>query len=173
GAGTADEHRMLLGGERDIGVLRHPFDPKGLWTSEPLCQTLGAVMGRNHPLARRRVIDLADLQPSTLLTFPRVLAPGLYDELLAACRAGGYRPARIEHAMRMTAGPPPSDPAGASAPRRPAPTPSRRHQGPGPRVEAPQRRAAALVDIGRAARDNVRSADPEDDPGRAARAGEV
>lgn len=103
-ATTADQHRMLLGGELDIGVLRHPFDPKGLWTSEPLCQTLGVVMGRNHPLARRRVIDLADLQPSTLLTFPRVVAPGLYDELLAACRAGGYRPARIEHAMRMTAG---------------------------------------------------------------------
>lgn len=103
-ATTAEQHRLLLGGELDVGVLRHPYSPKGLWSSYALCQTLGAVMGRNHPLARRRSIELADLQQSTLLTFPREIAPGLYDELLAACRAGGYRPKRIEHAMRMTAG---------------------------------------------------------------------
>lgn len=103
-ATTAEQHRLLLGGELDVGVLRHPYSTKGLWSSYTLCQTLGAVMGRNHPLARRRSIELADLQQSTLLTFPREIAPGLYDELLAACRAGGYRPKRIEHAMRMTAG---------------------------------------------------------------------
>jgi DNA-binding transcriptional LysR family regulator len=103
-ASTAEQHQLLLSGELDIGVLRHPFSIKGLWSSYSLCQTLGVVMGRNHPLARRRVIELADLQSSTLLTFPRVIAPGLYDELLAACRAGGYRPTKIEHAMRMTAG---------------------------------------------------------------------
>jgi hypothetical protein len=61
-------------------------------------------MGRNHKLARRRTIELGELQSSTLLAFPREIAPGLYDELLAACRAGGYRPRRIEHVMRMTAG---------------------------------------------------------------------
>jgi DNA-binding transcriptional LysR family regulator len=103
-ATTADQHRLLLGGELDVGVLRHPYNTKGLWSSYTLCQTLGVVMGRDHPLARRRQIELADLQPSTLLTFPREIAPGLYDELLAACRTGGYRPTRIEHAMRMTAG---------------------------------------------------------------------
>ncbi len=103
-ATTADQHRMLLSGELDVGVLRHPYNTKGLWSSYSLCQTLGAVMGRNHPLARRRTIELGELQSSTLLTFPREIAPGLYDELLAACRAGGYRPKRIEHAMRMTAG---------------------------------------------------------------------
>jgi hypothetical protein len=36
--------------------------------------------------------------------FPRAIAPGLYDEMIAASRAGGYRPRRIEHALRMTAG---------------------------------------------------------------------
>jgi DNA-binding transcriptional LysR family regulator len=103
-ATTAEQHRLLLAGELDVGVLRHPYGTKGLWSSYTLCQTLGVVMGRNHPLARRRSIGLSDLQPSTLLTFPREIAPGLYDELLSACRAGGYRPQRIEHAMRMTAG---------------------------------------------------------------------
>ncbi len=101
---TAEQHRLLLSGELDVGVLRHPFNTKDLWSSYSLCQTLGVVMGRNHPLARRRTIELGELQSSTLLTFPREIAPGLYDELLAVCRAGGYRPRRIEHAMRMTAG---------------------------------------------------------------------
>jgi DNA-binding transcriptional LysR family regulator len=103
-ATTADQHRLLLAGELDIGVLRHPYSTKGLWSSYPLCQALGAVMARTHPLAARKAIHLADLQSSTLVTFPRPIAPGLYDELLAVCRAGGYRPKRIEHAMRMTAG---------------------------------------------------------------------
>jgi DNA-binding transcriptional LysR family regulator len=103
-ATTAEQHRLLLAGELDVGVLRHPYSTKGLWSSHSLCQTLGVVMGRNHPLARRLTIELGELQSSPLLTFPREIAPGLYDELLAACRAGGYRPRRIEHAMRMTAG---------------------------------------------------------------------
>jgi hypothetical protein len=61
-------------------------------------------MSRAHPLTARTEIDLADLKGSTLVTFPRAIAPGLYDGLMAAGRAGGYRPKRIEHAMRMTAG---------------------------------------------------------------------
>jgi hypothetical protein len=29
-ATTADQHRMLLAGELDIGILRHPYRSKGL-----------------------------------------------------------------------------------------------------------------------------------------------
>jgi DNA-binding transcriptional LysR family regulator len=37
-ATTADQHRLLLGGELDVGVLRHPYNTKGLWSSYTLCQ---------------------------------------------------------------------------------------------------------------------------------------
>ncbi len=103
-ATTADQHRMLLADELDIGILRHPYSRRGLWSSPTLCQTLGLVMSRAHPLAARKEIDLVDLKGSMLVTFPRAIAPGLYDELMAAGRAGGYRPKRIEHAMRIRAG---------------------------------------------------------------------
>jgi DNA-binding transcriptional LysR family regulator len=103
-AATSEQHRMLLSGELDIGILRHPYSSKGLWSSPPLCQTLGLVMSRTHPLAHRREIELSDLKASTLVIFPPAIAPGLYDELMTAARAGGYRPRRIEHALRMTAG---------------------------------------------------------------------
>lgn len=103
-ATTADQHRMLMAGELEIGILRHPYSSKGLWSSPALCQVLGVVMAHSHPLAGRREVDLTDLKASTLVIFPRAIAPGLYDELLTDCRAGGYRPKRIEHALRMTAG---------------------------------------------------------------------
>lgn len=103
-ASTFDQHRLLLAGQLDIGVLRHPYSNKGLWSSPSLYQSLGFVMSKRHPLAGRREVALGDLRNSTLVTFPRAIAPGLYDELIAACRAGGFRPRRIEHALRMTAG---------------------------------------------------------------------
>jgi DNA-binding transcriptional LysR family regulator len=103
-AATSEQHGMVLSGELDIGILRHPYSGKGLWSSPTLCQTLGLVMSRTHPLANLREIKLSDLKASTLVIFPRPIAPGLYDEIVAASRAGGYRPRRIEHALRMTAG---------------------------------------------------------------------
>lgn len=103
-AATSEQHRMLLSGELDVGILRHPYSGKGLWSSPTLCQTLGLVMSRTHPLASRREIELGDLKASTLVIFPRAIAPGLYDEMIATSRAGGYRPRRIEHALRMTPG---------------------------------------------------------------------
>lgn len=103
-APTADQHRMLLAGELDVGVLRHPFETKGLRSSATICQTLGVVMASRHRLAADEVIDLPALGGSTLVMFPRAIAPGLYDELMAACRAAGWRPGRIEHALRTTAG---------------------------------------------------------------------
>jgi DNA-binding transcriptional LysR family regulator len=101
---TAENHAALLARELDVAVLRCPFGARGLWSSPPLWQTLGVVLARTHPLARRREIRLAELAPYTLALFPRSLSPGLYDDLIAQCRAAGYVPQRIEHVVRMTVG---------------------------------------------------------------------
>lgn len=100
---TAEQHRLLETGEIDIGVLRHPFETRGLRVSAPLMQPLGVLMQSSHPLAGRRVLRLRDLQPYPLVHFQRHVSPGLYDELLELCRAGGYVPKRILHGVRMTA----------------------------------------------------------------------
>jgi DNA-binding transcriptional LysR family regulator len=103
-ATTAEQHQLLVAGELDIGVLRHPYPTRGLWSSQPLRQTLGVVLPSTHELARRGTLRLADLKASTLVMFPRSMAPGLYDDILKTCRAEGYVPKRIRHAVRMTAG---------------------------------------------------------------------
>lgn len=102
-ATTAEQHELLLTGELDIGILRHPYDPRGLSSSSTLCQTLGVVLPTSHGLASRKELRFADLGTSALVMFPRSMAPGLYDELLAICRKGGYSPAKILHGVRMTA----------------------------------------------------------------------
>jgi len=99
---TAEQQQLLTAGEIDIGVLRHPFATQGLRVSAPLGQPLGVVLAREHPLATVETLRLADLSPYALVQFHRHIAPGLYDELLHLCRAGGYVPPRILHAVKMT-----------------------------------------------------------------------
>lgn len=102
-ANTAEQHRLLAAVEIDVGVLRHPFDARGLKVSPPLSQPLGVLMHSSHPLAERKKIKLAELQPYAYVHFQRHYAPGLYDELLDMAQAGGYRPSRILHGVRLTA----------------------------------------------------------------------
>lgn len=101
-ASTSEQQRLLAAGDIDLGVLRHPFEERGLWVSAPLGQPLGVVIDAAHPLAKLDKLHLSDLSPYPLVHFHRDLAPGLYDELLNLCRAGGYVPPRILQTTRMT-----------------------------------------------------------------------
>ncbi|MCK1516093.1 LysR family transcriptional regulator [Bradyrhizobium sp. 190] len=96
-ASTAEQQSLLRAGEIDIGVLRHPFEKRGLRVSPPLGQPLGVVIHAEHPLAKRDKLRLSELSPYPLVHFQRHLAPGFYDELLNLCRAGGYVPPNILH----------------------------------------------------------------------------
>ncbi|MGY3473552.1 LysR substrate-binding domain-containing protein [Bradyrhizobium ottawaense] len=100
---AAEQQRLLAAGEVDIGVLRHPFDKRGLRASPPLQQSLGVIIDAKHPLAKLDKLSLKDLSPYPLVQFPRTHGPELYDEMLDRCRAAGYVPPRILQSGRMTA----------------------------------------------------------------------
>jgi DNA-binding transcriptional LysR family regulator len=102
-ANTSEQLQMLHAGEIEVGVLRHPFDTRGLKVSPPLRQSLGVLVHSEHPLANQKSIKLEQLAPYPLVLFPRTISPGLYDELLSLCHSGGYQPSRILRGMRMTA----------------------------------------------------------------------
>jgi DNA-binding transcriptional LysR family regulator len=102
-ASTAEQQRLIAAGEVDVGVLRYPFEKRGLRVSRPLGQALGVVIDAKHPLAKMNKLRLSDLTPYALVHFQRHFSPGFYDELLDLCRAGGYVPPRILHGVRMTA----------------------------------------------------------------------
>lgn len=99
---TADQQRLLLAGEIDVGVLRHPFDTRGLRLSRPVGQALGVILNANHPLAQYERIRMSDLVAYPLVQFERRCAPGLYDDLLRLCAAEGYIPRQIFHGIRIT-----------------------------------------------------------------------
>jgi DNA-binding transcriptional LysR family regulator len=96
-ATTAEQHTMLLDGQIDLGLLRHPFPTRGLWSAPVLRKPLGVVMPGNHSLAGQAELQLSDLSGQPLLLFPRSMAPGMYDHLMKICKDHGYIPPRIEH----------------------------------------------------------------------------
>ncbi|MFE3280873.1 LysR family transcriptional regulator [Nocardia sp. NPDC059239] len=100
-ATTAEQRDRLLAGQLDVGVLRWPYESRGLSSTAPLSQPVGVLMATENPLASHSEIELADLAGHTLIYFPRSMAPGLYDETLANCRAHGFSPTNIEHGIRM------------------------------------------------------------------------
>jgi DNA-binding transcriptional LysR family regulator len=101
---TAEQHAQLLTGDIDVGVLRHPYDPRNLRSSPELFQVVGVVTAADHPLADHARLQLADLNGYTLVLFPRWMAPGMYDDILGTCKAAGYQPTRIEPGVRMVDG---------------------------------------------------------------------
>lgn len=102
-ASTAEQCELLDAGEIDVGVVRQPCSARGLRSSALLRQELGILMHCDHPLASLEQVSLVALQPYPLVMFPRASSPGLYDELLRLCKAGGYVPGRVLHGVRMTA----------------------------------------------------------------------
>lgn len=101
-ATTAEQRRLLDEGRIDLGVLRLPLDPSGLWLSDPLRQELGVITAPDHPLAGDTPVALSELTGQRLLMFSRTIAPGLYDDLLAQCMTSGYRPDEITQGIRSS-----------------------------------------------------------------------
>ena len=99
---SAEIPGRVLAGELDIGLALFPEPMRGV-RSEPLrMEPLALVLGEQHRLADLDAIALAGLADETLLLFPRELAPGYYDRVIAACEQAGFQPR-----VRAFAAPPP------------------------------------------------------------------
>ncbi|MFE5700310.1 LysR family transcriptional regulator [Rhodococcus koreensis] len=96
-ASTAEQHKGLLDGLIDIGVMGLHIDTQGLWVSSPLRKILGVAVSPEHPLASDQPIALSDLQDQTILLPTRSSSPGHYDDLLATCRENGFHPRKVKH----------------------------------------------------------------------------
>jgi DNA-binding transcriptional LysR family regulator len=82
----------VLAGELDIGLALFPEPMRGV-RSEPLrIEPLALLLGKHHRLADVDSIPLTSLENETLLLFPRELAPGYYDRVIAACEQSGFQP---------------------------------------------------------------------------------
>jgi DNA-binding transcriptional LysR family regulator len=95
---TAEQVRLLAGGELDAGLLHDPVETAGLELGPPVPLPQGVALPRMSPLAEAAELTLGDLTGLDLVLFPRTAAPGLYDETMRTCRRHGFDPARVLHA---------------------------------------------------------------------------
>jgi DNA-binding transcriptional LysR family regulator len=92
----------VLAGELDVGIALFPETMRGVRTGPLRIEPLALVFDRLHRLADTDPVPVASLAGETLLLFPRELAPGYYDRVLAACEQSGFQPQ-----VKTFANPPP------------------------------------------------------------------
>ncbi|WP_299713470.1 LysR family transcriptional regulator [Tardiphaga sp.] len=89
----------------DVAFLRVPLGDTAGIRIEPLLQEKMLVaLPAHHPLASKRApksIALARLADETFILYRRPTGPGLYDTIIAACRAAGFSPRIGQEAPRM------------------------------------------------------------------------
>ena len=89
---SAEISGRVLAGELDVGLALHPEPMARIRTEVVRVEPLAAQIGRRHRLAGASSIPLAELEHETLLLFPRELAPGYYDRIVATCQRAGFEP---------------------------------------------------------------------------------
>jgi len=92
---SAEVPGRVLAGELDVGLALHPEPMRGVRTEPLRNEPHVLLVAKRHRLAGADPIPLARLANETLLLFPRELAPGYYDRILAACEQAGFQP-RVE-----------------------------------------------------------------------------
>lgn len=87
----------------DLGLLRPPLPgPADDLELVPVSrEPLVAVLPNDHRLARRQRVHVRSLAREPFVRFPRELGPGLYDEITALCRRGGFTPRVAQEAEQM------------------------------------------------------------------------
>jgi DNA-binding transcriptional LysR family regulator len=82
----------VLAGDLDVGIALFPEPMPGVRSTLVRSEPLALLCGKDHRLAATDPVPVADLQDETVLLFPRELAPGYYDRVVAACEKSGFQP---------------------------------------------------------------------------------
>lgn len=102
---TSDE---LIGGvisERlDAAFILYRPDNPLLRTVHIKADQTGVILPDDHPLTHKKRVALRELKNETLILFPRITNPVMYDEIISYCHQAGFSPKDIiETAPRSTA----------------------------------------------------------------------
>jgi DNA-binding transcriptional LysR family regulator len=93
-ATSLEQLHALYAHELDVGVLRRPdtVGPEGV-TIEPWYHArLIAAVPREHQLAERESLRVADLRDQPLISYPRESGIGLYWTIIRLCGKAGFNP---------------------------------------------------------------------------------
>lgn len=92
----------LLGGRIDLGIALSPVDETRLTFTSLKKERLILALPEGHERAKQPGnAALAAMAQEPFIIFPRPLAPGLHDSVLAFCRQEGFTPRISQHAKQM------------------------------------------------------------------------
>jgi DNA-binding transcriptional LysR family regulator len=83
---------LVLDGDLEVGLALFPPPMRGVRSELLRTEPLALLLSEDHPLVELDAIPVASLEKETLLLFPRDLAPGYYDRVIAACEQCGFQP---------------------------------------------------------------------------------
>jgi DNA-binding transcriptional LysR family regulator len=91
---SVEQFHGLIEHKLDVGVLRRPdiSTPVGLQISEWYRTPLVVAIPRDHALARRQSLALADLKGDSFIMYPREAGTGIYWQVMDLCAKAGFRP---------------------------------------------------------------------------------
>jgi DNA-binding transcriptional LysR family regulator len=99
---TTDRQLIWLReGRIDIGLIRPPVMDSDLGSQVIFQESLVVALPTNHQLAVLNTIELSALAAERFILFPRQLAPGLYDPIIAICQAAGFSPHVVQECIQM------------------------------------------------------------------------
>lgn len=94
----------LREGRIDVAFVRPPLKSvEGLTLHLLQEEDMVAAVPSGHALARRKSIDLRELQKEAFILYPRAVRPGLADAVVAACEAAGFKPRVEQYAPQLAA----------------------------------------------------------------------
>ena len=103
---TAELVEALLKNRLDVAFIRSPVgNAAGLKMETMLVEEMIAVLPATHPLLRgsnrrRKSLPLTALEKEDFILNRRPSGPGLYDTVIAACRAAGFSPRVVQEARK-------------------------------------------------------------------------
>lgn len=99
---TTDQQIQRLGdGRIDVGFLRPPVEDESLSLSIVLQEPLVVALPTSHRLANESQISLKSIAHESFILFPRSIAPGLYDQIIALCQQADFSPRVVQEAIQM------------------------------------------------------------------------
>jgi DNA-binding transcriptional LysR family regulator len=91
----------LRDGRIDLGIVHNPPADAERWlrVETVFHDPLIAALPRGHGLASQKRLSLSDLADEAFVLFPRPVAPMLYDDVIARCRAAQFSPRIVQEAV--------------------------------------------------------------------------
>jgi DNA-binding transcriptional LysR family regulator len=92
----------LREGRIDAAFVRPPLTVDGIVVHLLEEEEMMVVVARGHRLARRKAIQLRELESEAFILYPRAVRPGLADAVVASCQQEGFVPKVEQYAPQLS-----------------------------------------------------------------------